>query len=321
MLSEESRRLVEKSAAIPLPDFANLDADGARAYVEALRRSFVLPLPTSGPGAAVSVEELGMDGDAAGTSLRLYRPAARPDESLPVLLFFHGGGWVAGSPRAYDGLSRSLAARARCLVASVAYRLAPEHRWPAASDDALAATRWVSANARGLGADPERISVAGLSAGANLAAVTALRCRDEGGPPLLRQVLVYPVLDAEMELDSHRRNGSGYVTTHDQIAWFWREYAPHAGDRVRPYVSPSRATDLAGLPTALVLAAEYDPLRDEAEAYALALRAAGTEARFVEHRGQLHGFLSLFPDSRAADEALREIAASVGGLHEGSASG
>jgi acetyl esterase len=151
----------------------------------------------------------------------------------------------------------------------------------------------------------------GVSAGGNLAAAVTLRARDEKGPPIRGQLLVYPVLDDTMSSDSHRRRGEGFVTTHPQIGWFWRQYVPDPVIRTSPYASPPRADDLSGLPPAVVLAAEYDPLRDEAEAYANALREAGTPVMFHEYGGQIHGFVSLLPDSLAARTAVRDLVAAL----------
>lgn len=311
MLSDESRRVVDAANAQPEPALARLDAAGDRAYAAALRERFRVAAPAPDPTAPrVRIDDVELDGVAAGRSARIYRPPGL-DERGAAVVFCHGGGWVAGSPRDYDGFCRALAAAARSLVVSVAYRLAPEHPFPAAAEDAFAALAWTHANARRLGVDPAGISVAGISAGGNLAAAAALRARDEGGPPLRRQVLIYPVLDGAMALDSHRRNGTGFVTTHEQIAWFWRQYAPRADDRRHPYASPLRAGDLAGLPPALVIAAEHDPLRDEAEAYAAALRSAGGAATFVECPGEIHGFVSLFPEAPVVAGVVRDVAAEV----------
>ncbi len=318
MLSLECQRLVDEVRARPTIDLAGLDAEGSAAYASRLRRDF--PVPEAGVVSGVGIEDVELDGGARGVRARIYRPDVAP-ERAPVAVFLHGGGWVAGAPRAYDGLCVELATTAGCVVVSVAYRLAPEHSYPAAHDDAYAATRWVADNAPRLGGDPRRIVMVGVSAGGNLAASIALRARDEDGPRIGAQVLIYPVLDGSMALSSHERNGEGFVTTHAQISWFWDQYVPDRSQRDDPYASPLRASSLANLPPALVLGAEYDPLHDEAQTYVRELVAAGSPARFRECPGQIHGFVSLFPAAFETREALAEVADAISGVTPVEASG
>ena len=198
--------------------------------------------------------------------VRIYAPdAAAP---LPVLVYFHGGGWVLGNLDTSDAQCRSLTNAIGCVTVSVDYRLAPEARFPAAVEDCYAATRWVADNASELGCDSKRVAVGGTSAGANLAAVVPLMARDRGHPSLAYQVLVYPITDGSMDTSSYRENAEGYFLTAGAMAWFWKHYINDDRDRSHPYAAPLNAADLSGLPPALVITAEYDPLRDEGEAYA-----------------------------------------------------
>jgi len=187
---------------------------------------------------------------------------------------------------------RILAEWSACLVISVDYRLAPEHPFPAAVDDGYAATRWAAEQAAGLGSDPNRIAVGGDSAGGGLAAAVALAARDRGGPALVFQYLVYPMLDSAMLAPSYQENGVGYGLSAETMAWYWQQYAPNQAARQDLLASPSRAPDLRGLPPAFVITAEYDPLRDEGEAYAARLKDAGVPVELKRYEGMIHGFLS-----------------------------
>lgn len=230
-----------------------------------------------------------MQGPGGSLALRIYTPVGQGP--FPLMVFFHGSGFVVCSLDTHDGMCRNLCAGSGCVVVSVDYRLAPEHKFPAAPDDCLAATRWAAANASALGADPGRIIVAGDSAGGNLAAVTALRIRDEGGPRLLGQLLIYPVTDYfEPGTPSMTENAEGYGLTRAGMIWFWNHYLPSPADGANPLASPLRAKDLSRLPPALVITAEYDPLRDEGEYYADRLRQAGVPTEMKRWDGVNHGF-------------------------------
>ena len=219
---------------------------------------------------------------------------------------FHGGGWVIGDLDTADRQSREVCRGTGALVVSVDYRLAPEHRFPAAAEDCYAATRWAAEHASDHEGDATRLAVAGDSAGGNLAAVVAQMARDRGGPRLVFQLLVYPVTDGvDNDWPSYRDNGDGYLLTTAAMGWFWNHYAPSAADRRNPYASPLKAESLAGLPPALVMTAEFDPLRDEGEAYARALATAGVDAELVRYDGFIHGFFShtgTIPATRKAME-------------------
>jgi acetyl esterase len=253
-----------------------------------------------------SVVNRDMQGPGGSLALRIYTPIGQGP--FPVMVFFHGSGFVVCSLDTHDVMCRNLCAGAGCVVVSVDYRLAPEHKFPAAPDDCLAATRWVGDNASALNGDPGRIMVAGDSAGGNLAAVTALRIRDEGGPNLCGQMLIYPVTDYyQPHRPSMIENAEGYGLTQAGMIWFWNHYVRSPGDGVHPHAAPIRSTTLAGLPPALVATAEYDPLRDEGEAYAEALSAVGVRVEMKRWPGVNHGFF-FFPGlvdkaSAALDEA------------------
>ena len=251
-----------------------------------------------------------MQGPAGSLALRIYTPLGQGP--FPLMVFFHGSGFVVCSLDTHDGMCRNLCAGSGCVVVSVDYRLAPEAKFPAAPDDCLAATRWAVANAAALGADPGRVLVAGDSAGANLAAVTALRIRDEGGPKLLGQLLIYPVTDHyDPGTPSMVENAEGYGLTRAGMIWFWDHYLADRRDAANPHASPLRAADLSGLPPALVVTAEYDPLRDEGEYYADRLRQAGVETAMKRWDGMNHGFF-FWPGvvdtaTAAMDEACRWV--------------
>jgi acetyl esterase len=207
-----------------------------------------------------------------------------------VIVYFHGGGWVIGELDTVDNPLRRIANRTGAVVVSVDYRLAPEHVYPAAFDDSYAATAWVAEHAAELGGDPERVAVSGDSAGGNLAAAVAIAARDRQGPRLAAQLLIYPVTDFDFTTESYEQNGEGYLLTKGSMQWFWAHYLGAQDLGKDPYACPARADDLAGLPPAFVATAEFDPLRDEGEAYAAKLRIAGVDVTAKRYDGMLHGF-------------------------------
>ena len=237
-----------------------------------------------------SVENRAIPGQGGSIPIRIYRPVR--DERRPVIVFFHGGGWVLGSLGSHDAICRRLAFENQVMVVAVDYRLAPEHPFPAAVEDAYDATGWVAQNAPGLGADPQRLIVMGDSAGGNLAAVVSQAARDLAGPPIAAQVLVYPVVDMVGRYPSKEQYPDTPVLTSETMAYFSRQYLPRPADARDPRVSPLLASDLSRLPPALILTAEYDPLRDEGQAYADRLRAAGVEVKHTCVPRMPHGFLS-----------------------------
>jgi acetyl esterase len=266
-----------------LPELHTLSVNEARAQFAA--RDFPgLRKPEIG-----QVVNRDMQGPGGSLSLRVYTPLG--EGPFPLMVFFHGSGFVVCSLDTHDGMCRNLCAGTGCVVVSADYRLAPEAKFPAAPDDCLAATRWAVANAAALGADPSRVFVAGDSAGGNLAAVTALRIRDEGGPALLGQLLIYPVTDYDdSDMPSMTQNAEGYGLGRAGMIWFWDHYLTEASDGANPHASPLRAARLDGLPPALVVTAEYDPLRDEGERYAERLRQSGVGTVAKRWDGMNHGF-------------------------------
>jgi len=230
---------------------------------------------------------------------------------LPVLVFFHGGGWVVGNIESHEAMCRHLANRAECAVVAVDYRMGPEHKFPAAVDDCFAATGWVADNGASLGIDPRRLAVGGDSAGGNLGAVVSLLARDKGAPRIACQLLIYPATDAAMRHDSIARYAEGYVLTRATMRWFYDQYLRTPEDAADWRVSPLLASDLAGLPPAFVLTAGYDPLCDEGDAYAARLAAAGVPVTHRRFPGQVHGFVTNGRVIRAAETALDEAAAAL----------
>lgn len=251
----------------------------------------------------VACEDRSIPGPAGAIPVRVYRPG---EEQAPVLVYFHGGGWVLGSLNTHHGVCATLAGLAGCLVCSVDYRLAPEHRFPAAVDDAWAVTTWAAEYAQELGGRPGALAVGGDSAGGNLAAVCALRARDVG-LPLALQLLVYPVTDADLDTATYRRFAEGYYLTAYSMGWFWDHYFPE-GDRFHPDASPLRAEDVSGTAPALVITAEFDPLRAEGEAYARRLEESGVPVTLSRYDGMIHGFFRMPGVIDRANDALAEAA-------------
>jgi acetyl esterase len=265
------------------------------------------PLPVA------SVEETAIPGRGGPIAVRIYRPLDQPPDA-PLMVFFHGGGFMLASLRSYDTPCRRLAAKAGCVVVSVDYRLAPEHRFPAAVDDAWDAFAWCSDHAAELGASRERIVVCGDSAGGNLAAVVAQQCLDDPRRPLALQALIYPCTDMTGDWPSFVRNGSGYMLTSAAVRMFYAQYAPSEADRADPRASPMHRADVRGLAPALVLSAEFDPLVDENAAYAAKLARAGVPVEHEVFAGMLHPFFTL--GGIIADAARLEdrVAVAVRGL-------
>ena len=230
-----------------------------------------------------------------------------------VIVYYHGGGWVIGTIDEYDPLARQLAHHTGCAVVNVEYRRAPEHRFPAAADDAYAALRWTDDHITDIVGHRAPLLVAGDSAGGNLAAVTAIRARDRGGPAIAHQILVYPVTDSNLDTDSYHDPENQLLLTREAMQWFFNHYVPDCEDRKQPDVAPARAERLDGLPPAIVLTAEHDPLRDEGEAYAQALEAADVHVSLKRMAGQMHGFFQMVGVLPGQAQAMEHIARSVQG--------
>jgi acetyl esterase len=270
--------------------------------------------PVSAPEPVAEVVERSLPGPERDIRARFYLPSG--DRPLPVLLYFFGGGWVLGSLDAVDPTCRRLANAVPCAVVSVAYRRSPEHRFPAALEDCFAATSRVVDHAASLGLDPDRVAVGGASAGGNLAAAVALLVRERGGPRLAFQLLVYPLLEHAPATPSRRDALDDPFFGPKDVAWCWSHYLADPGDGDSPFASPLRASDLEGLPAALVVTAELDPLRDEGELYAERLREAGVPAELVRFQGMVHGFFSRPDVLDAATEAQALAATALRGAFE-----
>ncbi len=258
------------------------------------------------PAPVKNVEDRGIPGPGGEIPVRIYTPAST--EPLPALVYFHGGGWVIGDLDTHDSTCRTLANSAQCVVVSVGYRLAPEHKFPAAVDDAYAATAWVADHAEEIGVDKRRVAVGGDSAGGNLAAVVALIARGKNAPRLAYQLLVYPITNYDFETESYRDNAEGHFLTRDAMKWYWAHYTRSEADGLDPRSSPLRADDLVGLPPALVITAEFDPLRDEGEAYAARLRDDGVPVTVTRYDGMIHGFWQMAALLQQSRDALQQAA-------------
>jgi cation diffusion facilitator CzcD-associated flavoprotein CzcO/acetyl esterase/lipase len=283
-LQPDVQMVLEEIAALNLPPLESLPVEQARAVMIAMRE-------IRQPGPEVGeIADGTLPGAAGDLAYRLYRPATPGPH--PIVAYFHGGGWTWGDAVADEPLCRDLCVRSDAVIVSVDYRHAPEHRFPAAVDDAFAAVRWVAGNAAALGAIPGRLAVAGWSAGANIATVACLRARDEGSPVICGQALLTPVTDPGTDYPSRRENAAGYDLTSSLMQWFHDNYADDT-DRDDSRLSPLRAADLSGLPPAIVVTAQFDPLRDEGGAYAAALAAAGVPTEHVAARGHTHMSLTM----------------------------
>jgi acetyl esterase len=260
------------------------------------------------------VLELVMSVGDAELPLRLYRPTGQSPQ--PALIYFFGGGWTLGQIDTCDGICRTLANAVGCVVIAAGYRLAPEHKFPVPVHDCYDAVSWIAGHAEELGVDPSRLAVGGDSAGGNLAAAVTLRARQQGGPRLAAQLLVYPNTCFGADTESIRQNDDPSMFNRRSVGWYWTHYLSSPADGSDPLASPLLAADHAGLPPALVITAEYDPLRDEAEQYAHRLAAAGVPTELSRYDGMMHGFFLMYPmfegGRRAVDEAARFLRARLG---------
>ncbi len=248
-------------------------------------------------------------GPAGEIPVRIYTPAG--DGPLPVLVYFHGGGFVICDLDSHDSICRALANAAVCVVISVEYRLAPESPFPAAPEDCYAATCWAAEQPASAGFDASRLAVGGDSAGGNLSAVVALMARDRGGPRIAHQLLIYPVTDCAFDTPSYEENAEGYLLTREMMRWFWQHYLENQEDAANPMASPLRAEKLEGLPAATVITAEFDPLRDEGEAFAAKLEAAGVPMERTRYDGMFHGFFGMTDILDTAKVAVAQAGAAL----------
>ncbi|RRO19868.1 alpha/beta hydrolase [Saccharopolyspora rhizosphaerae] len=287
------------------PDLGGELADAATARRSASARGRQRPRPD-----VQRVEERLIPGSyGVDVPVRIYWPST--EVGVPVVVYFHGGGWVVGDLETHDSFARSMANGTGAVVISVDYRLAPEHRYPAAVEDAYSATVWAAAHAEELGGDASRLAVAGDSAGGNLATVTALQCQERGTPDLAFQLLLYPVTDHDFSTPSYVDSGPDCLLTKQDMMWFWDEYAPDLEVRDHPHASPLRADDLTGLPPAHVLTSGRDPLRSEGQRYAERLAEAGVPTSTQHCQGLFHGFAPDAERMPVAAAAMREVYAVV----------
>jgi acetyl esterase len=298
-LHPDAQKFLEQRERLGVRDVAELSVDAARE--QAIR------LAALTPGEAVArVRDLEIPGAYGAIPLRLYYP--RQDAAaLPILVFFHGGGWVVGTLETGDAVCRAWTNAVPCLVVAVNYHKAPEYKFPAAAEDAYTATQWASEHASEIGGDAARLAVCGQSAGGNLAAVVALMARDRGAPHIAFQIPWVPITDANFETTSYRDNAVGYGLTRAGMIWFWEHYVNGPEDYKNPYAAPLRAQDLSNLPPAFIAAAEYDPLREDARAYADALRAAGVPVEFHCYAGMVHGWLGAQAFADAVNALCRAL--------------
>jgi acetyl esterase len=299
-ISEETASLLQALAASEGPAFVEMSPDEARAaYVE-------MAAMQGEPEEVASVADRAVPGPVGAVPIRVYRPDL--NATLPVFIYYHGGGWEVGDLDSHDPLCRQIANAAGCAVVAVDYRLAPENKYPAAAEDAYAVAAWLAKEGATLGLDGDRIAVGGDSAGGNLAAVVPLMARARQGPTIAAQILVYPITNHRFDTPSYREHGQGFILAAELMQQFWRCYLADETDGEQPYASPLRAPDLGGLPRALVMTAGFDVLRDEGEAYGERLRAAGVDTTIHRYDGMMHGFLQFGSVIPEAHDAVREIA-------------
>jgi len=301
-LDPELAAVVADVQSAGVPAWHKLSVESARALED---RVFA----PDDPRPVAFVRDLAFEGPRGEVPVRVYHDD--PPRPAPVVVFYHGGGWTLGTLDSADDICRGLAARAGCVVASVDYRLAPEHPFPAPHDDAWAALKWAAGAAATFGGDPDRLAVAGTSAGGNLAASVALRARDHDGPDVAHQALFYPMTDWDTDRQSYDEHGDGPLLTERDVEWFWANYCRSPVDAANPYAGVLRAPDHGGLPPATVVTAGHDPLRDEGRAYAASLSADGTAVTHEHYPSMAHGFLSLTDDVDRADDAMGDVAAAL----------
>lgn len=300
------KALLDQMAAQPAPPMWEMEPTVAR-------EAFVAMMDIVGPKDVPigKVENVIMPGEGGDIALRVYTPVAAGSKALPALIFFHGGGWVIGDLDTHDGLCRILANEAGVRVIAVHYRLAPDHKFPAAVDDAVAAVNWVEANAASLGVDANRLAVGGDSAGGGLAAVVAQAAKQNGGPRLAYQMLFFPVTQIGGDTGSLREFAEGYFLERAALLWFYEHYLPGDADRSDPRVSPLKTEDVSGLPPAYVMLAGFDPLHDEGLAYAQKLRDAGVAVTLADYPDMVHDFIYMQAVLPQAQRALHGAAAAL----------
>jgi acetyl esterase len=308
-LDPQAKFLLEQMEAAGAPPMSSLPPEEARMTTDFSQLAGT-------PEEVAKIENRTFPGPAGEIPVRIYTPEG--EGPFPALVYYHGGGWVIGDLETVDVPSRMLANRANCVVVSVDYRLAPEHKFPAAADDSYAAAKWVVENAASIAVDADRVAIGGDSAGGNLAAVVALMARDKGEISLAYQMLIYPVTNHSYATESYTENADGYLLTKDSMVWFWDHYLRNEEDGKNPYASPLQAEDLSGLPPALVLTGEFDPLRDEGEAYAQRLKEAGVEVEAARYDGMIHGFFWMPGVLEQGRKSIEQAANALKQVFEGS---
>ncbi len=301
-LDKQIAAVLQQFSGLPEPDFSQLNAADYRQFSDSL----MPPIPGE---PMAEVRELRVAGAAGELDARLYRPLDQAN--LPLLVFFHGGGFVIGTLDTHDNLCRALAKQSGAVVVSIAYRLAPEAKFPAAPLDCYRATCWLVEQAEALGVDASRLALAGDSAGANLALAVSRLAAAQDGPRIAYQCLFYPVTDGRCGSASYEAFAEGYFLTRAMMQWFWQQYLERGEQVTDPLASPLLAEDLAGLPPTSLISAEFDPLRDEGEALAKRLQQAGVACRMQRYDGMIHGFVSMAPFVERAAEALSAAAADL----------
>ncbi len=294
--------ILQQFSELPAPDYSQLDAAQYRQFFDDMQPVI--------PGEPMSeVRNLRVAGAVGELDARLYRPSEKRE--LPLLVYFHGGGFVVGNLDTHDNLCRSLARQTEAVVVSVAYRLAPEHPFPAAPLDCYQATCWLVEHTAELGVDGSRLALAGDSAGGNMALAVSQLAAQHQGPKIRYQCLFYPVTDVRNDSPSYVEFAEGYFLTANMMDWFWQQYLPEAGQGDDPLASPLRAASLAQMPPTTLITAEFDPLRDQGEAFARRLREAGVSVREQRCDGMIHGFISMAPVVERAAQVLSEAAADL----------
>ena len=294
-------QVMESVAALGLPAAHTVSPAEARANAKKRPRA---------PGPEVAkVDDRTIPGPDGDVPVRIYTPEG--DGPFPILAWYHGGGWVVGDLESADASARSLCVGGGCVVVSVDYRLAPDTKFPGPAEDCWAATTWAVENASSINGDASRLAVGGDSSGGNLAAAMCLMAADRGGPAIALQVLVYPVTDVDFNTVSYGENAEGYSLTKATMQWYWDQYLSGREDAANPYAAPLQAKSLAGQPPALVITAEYDPLRDEGEAYAQRLREAGVETTATRYDGMIHGFFGMGAVVDKGQQAVDEACAAL----------
>ncbi len=300
-LDPQAQKVIEQLAALGFPPAHTVSPEQARINAKMRPR-------TAGPEVA-RVENRRIPGPGPDIPVRIYTPAGAGP--FPILVWFHGGGWVIGDLDMADPTARHLSAGAGCVVISVDYRRAPETKFPGAADDCYVATQWAAKHAVQIKGDPDRIAVGGDSAGGNLAAAVSLMARDRSGPALVFQLLVYPVTHCDYTTSSYQSYADGYLLSRDGMKWYWDHYLQNPADARHPYAAPLVAQNLSGLPPALVITAECDPLCDEGAAYARRLPEAGVPTTYSRYDGMMHGFFGMPAVLDKSKQAIAEASAAL----------